>query len=84
MIELDDAQSNIYLGMFQGAGREGVRLRLADSGHPLTETEIDESLRHFVDRGLAFEDEGRFVSVALEIDPYRRKLVDGREVATSR
>lgn len=84
VIELDDVRSNMYVGMFQGAGREGVRRRLAGSGHAVTETELDELLGYFVDRGLVFEDEERYVSVALEIDPYRRKLVDGREVAASR
>jgi magnesium-protoporphyrin IX monomethyl ester (oxidative) cyclase len=82
VIELDDLQSSVYLGMFQGAGREGVRRRLADSGNG--DEDVEEILRYFVDRGLAFEDEGRYVSVAVEVDPYRRKLVDGREVAASR
>ncbi|RGC68180.1 Ribosomal protein S12 methylthiotransferase RimO [Micromonospora sp. MW-13] len=84
VIELDDVQSNVYLGMFQVAGREGIRRRLAESGHAVGEGEIDRMLRYFVDRGLAFEDEERYVSVALDVDPYRRKLVDGREVAASR
>lgn len=84
VIELDDLRSNVYLGMFQGAGREGVRRRLTESGYAVEDGEVEEMLRYFVDRGLAFEDEGRYVSVALEIDPYRRKLVDGREVAASR
>jgi ribosomal peptide maturation radical SAM protein 1 len=83
VIELDDLRSNVYLGMFQGAGREGVRRRLADSGYVVTDADIEEILGYFVDRGLAFEDEGRYVSVALEVDPYRRKLVDGKEVAAS-
>lgn len=84
VIELDDLHSNVYLGMFQGAGREGIRRRLTRSGHVVEDAEVEEMLRYFVDRGLAFEDEGRYVSVALEIDPYRRKLVDGKEVAASR
>jgi ribosomal peptide maturation radical SAM protein 1 len=83
VIELDDLHSNVYLGMFQGAGHEGVRLRLADSGYVVGDGDVEEMLRYFVQRGLAFEDEGRYVSVALEVDPYRRKLVDGREVAAS-
>ncbi|MBP2334752.1 magnesium-protoporphyrin IX monomethyl ester (oxidative) cyclase [Saccharothrix coeruleofusca] len=84
VIELDDVQSNVYLGMFQGAGREGVRRRLAERGHAVNEDRLDGLLRYFVDRGLVFEDEGRYVSLALQVDPYRRKLVDGREVAASR
>jgi magnesium-protoporphyrin IX monomethyl ester (oxidative) cyclase len=84
VIELDDVQSNIYLGMFQCAGREGIRRRLAGSGHVVADDEIDELLRYFVDRGLVFEDEGRYVSVALDVDPYRRKLVDGKEVVAAR
>ncbi len=83
VIELDDLHSNVYLGMFQGAGREGIRRRLAGSGYTVGDGEVDEMLRYFVDRGLAFEDEERYVSVALEVDPYRRKLVDGKEVAAS-
>lgn len=83
VIELDEVHSNVYLGMFQCAAREGIRRRLADSGHVVADHEIEEMLRWFVDRGLAFEDEGRYVSVALEVDPYRRRLVDGREVAAS-
>ncbi|MFD9354834.1 RiPP maturation radical SAM C-methyltransferase [Streptomyces sp. NPDC060031] len=84
VIELDDRQSNVYLGMFQGAGQEGVRRRLASAGFAAGEGEVEEMLRYFVDRGLAFEEEGRYVSVALEVDPYRRKLVNGREVFASR
>lgn len=84
VIELDDLHSNVYLGMFQGAGREGISRRLNQSGQIVEDAEVEEMLRYFVDRGLAFEDEGRCVSVALEIDPYRRKLVDGKEVAASR
>lgn len=84
IIELDDVKTNVYLGMFSGAGRGGVRRRLIEGGHDVTEGETEKLLRYFVDRGLAFEDEGRYVSLALEIDPYRRKLVDGREVAASR
>jgi magnesium-protoporphyrin IX monomethyl ester (oxidative) cyclase len=84
VIELDDVKSNVYLGMSAGAGRAGVRRRLAASGYDVTEGETDKLLRYFVDRGLAFEDEGRYVSVALEVDPYRRKLIDGKEVAASR
>ncbi|MGF1425947.1 RiPP maturation radical SAM C-methyltransferase [Kitasatospora sp. LaBMicrA B282] len=80
VIELDERQSNVYLGMFQGAGREGVRRRLVASGHPVADGELEEMLRHFVERGLAFEDEGRYVSVALEVNPYRRKLIEGKEV----
>lgn len=83
IIELDDVRSNVYLGMFQCAAREGIRRRLADSGHVVGDDELEEMLRYFIDRGLAFEDEGRYVSVALEIDPYRRKLVGGKEVAAS-
>ncbi|KOV66933.1 RiPP maturation radical SAM C-methyltransferase [Streptomyces sp. MMG1121] len=84
VIELDDVQSNVYLGMFQGAGLQGVRRRLAGSGHVVADADIEETLRYFVERGLAFEDEGRYVSVALEIDPYRRKLVEGKEVMACR
>ncbi|MEV7175132.1 RiPP maturation radical SAM C-methyltransferase [Kitasatospora sp. NPDC093679] len=84
VIELDDRRSNVYLGMFQGAGRAGIRRRLAEGGFAVTEEELDRMLRYFVDRGLAFEDGGRYVAVALEVDPYRRKLVDGREVSASR
>lgn len=84
VIELDEIQSNVYLGMFQCAALKGVRRRLADSGHVVQEAEVEEMLRYFVERGLAFEDEGRYVSVALEIDPYRRKLVDGKEVVACR
>ncbi|KDA40707.1 Fe-S oxidoreductase [Frankia sp. BMG5.23] len=84
VIELDELQSNVYLDLFQGAGWEGVRRRLADGGQVVTDEEARKILRYFVDRGLAFEDEGRYVSLALEVDPYRRKLVDGREVAASR
>jgi ribosomal peptide maturation radical SAM protein 1 len=84
VIELDDLQSNVYLGMFQGAGREGVRRRLADSGYVVVDGDVEEILRYFVDRGLTFEEGGRYVSVAVEVDPYRRKLVDGKEVAASR
>nr|ATE50859.1 radical SAM protein [Actinoplanes tsinanensis]AVL27083.1 B12-dependent radical S-adenosylmethionine [Actinoplanes tsinanensis] len=83
VIELDEVRSNVYLGMFQCAAREGIRRRLADSGHVVGEAELEEMLRYFVDRGLAFEDEGRYVSVALGVDPYRRKLVGGKEVAAS-
>lgn len=83
VIELDDVRSNVYLGMFQGAAREGIRRRLAENGHTVGEAELEEMLGYFVDRGLAFEDEGRYVSVALEVDPYRRKLVEGKEVAAS-
>jgi ribosomal peptide maturation radical SAM protein 1 len=84
IIELDDVQSNVYLGMFQGAGLEGIRRRLAESGYAVGDGDIEEILRYFVDRGLVFEEEGRYVSVALEVDPYRRKLVNGKEVAVSR
>ncbi|MDO0924439.1 RiPP maturation radical SAM C-methyltransferase [Streptomyces sp. TG1A-8] len=83
VIELDDVRSNVYLGMFQCAAREGIRRRLAESGHVVGEAELEQTLRYFVDRGLAFEDEGRYVSVALGVDPYRRKLVNGKEVAAS-
>lgn len=81
---LDEVKSNIYLGMFRGAGAEGVRRRLAEAGHPVTADRIEELLRWFVDRGLAFEDGGRYVSVALDVNPYRRKLVDGKEVVAIR
>lgn len=84
VIELDELHSNVYLGMFQGAGREGIRRRLSQSGHVVADDELEEMLGYFVDRGLVFEDEGRYVSVALEVAPYRRKLVDGKEVAASR
>ncbi|MEV7414023.1 RiPP maturation radical SAM C-methyltransferase [Streptomyces sp. NPDC089919] len=80
-IVLDEVRSNVYLGMFQCAAREGIRRRLAAEGHVVGEAELEEILRYFVDRGLAFEDDGRYVSVALEVDPYRRKLVGGKEVA---
>ncbi len=83
VIELDDVQSNVYLGMFQGAAREGIRRRLAESGYTVGDAQVEELLRYFVDRGLAFEDEERYVSVALEVDPYRRKLVNGKEVVAS-
>ncbi|MBM7077362.1 RiPP maturation radical SAM C-methyltransferase [Micromonospora humida] len=83
-IELDDVHSNVYLGMFQVAGRAGIARRLADSGHQVTADGLDRMLRWFVDRGLAFEDEERYVAVALDVDPYRRKLIDGREVVASR
>jgi magnesium-protoporphyrin IX monomethyl ester (oxidative) cyclase len=83
VIELDDLQSNVYLGMFQVAGREGILRRLAEGGHAAGDVDVEEMLRYFVDRGLAFEDEGRFVSVALEVDPYRRKLINGEEAAAS-
>lgn len=83
VIELDEVQSSVYLGMFRCAAREGIRRRLADSGHVVGEGEVEEMLRYFVERGLAFEDEGRYVSVALQVDPYRRKLVNGKEVAAS-
>ncbi|MES4887045.1 RiPP maturation radical SAM C-methyltransferase [Streptomyces sp. NPDC096012] len=83
VIELDDLQSNVYLGMFQVASREGIRRRLAEGGHAVGDGDVEEMLCYFVDRGLAFEDEGRFVSVALEVDPYRRKLINGKEVAAS-
>ncbi|CAL9534537.1 hypothetical protein SUDANB58_04113 [Streptomyces sp. enrichment culture] len=83
VIELDDLQSNAYLGMFQVAGREGIRRRLAEGGHSVGDGDIEEMLHYFVDRGLAFEDEGRYVSVAPEVDPYRRKLINGKEVAAS-
>ncbi|MDI5968837.1 RiPP maturation radical SAM C-methyltransferase [Streptomyces sp. SL13] len=83
VIELDEVRSNIYLGMFQGAAHEGIRRRLTESGYTVGDADVEEALRYFVDRGLAFEDEGRYVSVALEVDPYRRKLVDGKEVAAS-
>ncbi|MBT2407840.1 MULTISPECIES: RiPP maturation radical SAM C-methyltransferase [unclassified Streptomyces] len=82
-IELDEVQSNVYLGMFQCAAREGIRRRLAESGHVVGDEQLEEMLRYFVDRGLVFEEEGRYVSVALEVDPYRRKLVGGKEVAAS-
>ncbi|MFE0102592.1 RiPP maturation radical SAM C-methyltransferase [Streptomyces sp. NPDC059009] len=84
VIVLDERRSNVYLGMFQGAGVEGVRRRLTDSGYQVEDGEVEEMLRYFVDRGLAFEDEGRYVSVALEVDPYRRKLIEGREVSAAR
>jgi magnesium-protoporphyrin IX monomethyl ester (oxidative) cyclase len=84
VIELDALHSNVYLGMFQGAAREGVRRRLSESGYDVADGDVEAMLRYFVDRGLAFEDEGRYVSVALEVDPYRRKLVDGKEVAACR
>lgn len=84
VIELDGLQSNVYLGMFQGAALEGIRRRLADSGYAVGDEDIEQVLHYFIDRGLAFEDEGRYVSVALEVDPYRRKLVEGREVAAWR
>ena len=83
VIELDEVQSNVYLGMSQCAALEGIRRRLAEGGHVVGDEQLEEMLRYFVDRGLAFEDEGRYVSVALEIDPYRRKLVGGKEVAAS-
>lgn len=83
VIELDDVRSNVYLGMFQCAGREGIRRRLTESGYAVGDEELEETLSYFVDRGLAFADEGRYVSVALGIDPYRRKLVNGKEVAAS-
>jgi magnesium-protoporphyrin IX monomethyl ester (oxidative) cyclase len=83
VIELDDLHSNVYLGMFQAAGREGIRRRLAEGGHTVGDEDVEKMLRYFVDRGLAFEDEGRFVSVALGVDPYRRKLINGKEVAAS-
>jgi magnesium-protoporphyrin IX monomethyl ester (oxidative) cyclase len=70
--------------MSKGAGREGVRRRLADGGYAAADGDVEQILRYFVDRGLAFEDEGRYVSVALGVDPYRRRLVDGMEVAASR
>lgn len=83
-IELDDVQSNIYRGMFRGAGAEGIRRRLAEDGHEVTEAELQELLASFVDRGLAFEDGGRYVSLALELNPYNRRLVDGLAVAVAR
>jgi ribosomal peptide maturation radical SAM protein 1 len=83
VIELDGIQSNVYLGLFRGAGREGIRRRLADSGHVVGDDDLEEILRYFVDHGLAFEDEGRYVSVALEVNPYHRKLIDGMAVTVS-
>ncbi len=83
VFELDDVHSNVYLGMFGCAALGGIRRRLAAGGFTVGERELQEMLNYFVDRGLAFEDEGRYVSVALEVDPYRRKLVNGKEVAAS-
>lgn len=84
VIELDDLRSNVYLGMFHGAGREGVHRRLAEAGHQVDDAKVEEWLRYFIDRGLVFEDEGRYVSVALEVDPYRRRVIDGKEVSVAR
>jgi len=81
VIELDDLQSNVYLGLFHGAGLEGIRRRLAAGGYAVADGDVERILGYFIDRGLAFEDEGRYVSLALEVDPYRRKLVNGKEVA---
>jgi ribosomal peptide maturation radical SAM protein 1 len=80
-IVLDEVQSNVYRGMFRAAGREGMARRLFEAGLSVSQDELEDLLRYFIDRGLAFEDGGRFVSVALEADPYRRRLVDGLAVA---
>ncbi len=82
-LQLDDIRSNIYLGLSHVAGREGIIRRLADCGFVVGEDEVEHILRWFVGRGLVYEDESRFVSVALAADPFRRKLVDGREVLAS-
>jgi ribosomal peptide maturation radical SAM protein 1 len=80
VIELDDVHSNIYLGLSRGAGVEGISRRLADGGFTAGDDDIEQILRWFVERGLVYEDEGRYVSVALVMDPYRQKLHDGRQV----
>ncbi|MGI5261453.1 hypothetical protein [Streptomyces angustmyceticus] len=55
-IELSDIQSNVYLGMFRCTARESVRRRIADSGYVVRDGEVEEMLRYFVDRDLAFEE----------------------------
>ncbi|MDT0264368.1 RiPP maturation radical SAM C-methyltransferase [Jatrophihabitans lederbergiae] len=83
VIELDDVHSTVYLGMSRVAGREGIGRRVADAGFKVSDEEIEHILRWFVDRGFAYEDETRFVSVALTVDPFRRKLVDDKMVVES-
>jgi magnesium-protoporphyrin IX monomethyl ester (oxidative) cyclase len=84
VIALDEVASTVYLGLFRGAGREGIRRRLSEAGLAVTDDGLEQLLSWMVQRGLVYEDEERYVALALGLDPFRKRLVDGREEVGAR
>ncbi|MDB5937336.1 MAG: Radical [Massilia sp.] len=84
VIALDEVASTVYLGLFRGAGREGIRRRLSEAGLTVTADGLEQLLSWMVQRGLAYEDEQRYVALALRLDPFRKRLVEGREQVGAR